>query len=104
MLAIGCRWSGFWLRLSPLEQIIQILADTGRYWQILADTGRYWQILADTGRYWPREREPRRSSINSSACPSTVVFKKALGKLRSLLFQNPDLLAHSAIRQAVLEV
>jgi hypothetical protein len=26
MSAIGCRWSGFWLRLSPLEQVIQVLA------------------------------------------------------------------------------
>ena len=49
-------------------------------------------------------RELRRSSINSSVRPSTVVFKKAPGKLRSLLFKNPDLLGHSAIRQAVLEV
>jgi hypothetical protein len=26
MSAIGCRWSSFWLRLSPLEQVIQVLA------------------------------------------------------------------------------
>ncbi|HEU0176563.1 MAG TPA: DDE-type integrase/transposase/recombinase [Blastocatellia bacterium] len=37
-------------------------------------------------------------------CPLCFLFKKAPGKLRSLLFKNPDLLGHSAIRQAVLEV
>jgi hypothetical protein len=36
-------------------------------------------------------------------CPLCFLFKKAPGKLRSLLFKNPDLLGHSAIRQAVLE-
>ncbi len=50
-LNLAADGDGFWLRLSPLE-------------------------LASS-RYWPHEREPRRSSINSSVCPHRSYLKSA---------------------------
>jgi len=73
MSAIGCRWSGFWLRLSPLEQVVQVLAARAGTSALVDQLQRVplnGRIFVDLQISWPTFSHIMHNSFNDHDAPT----------------------------------